>query len=141
MKTKFKPTQSEWLNIAKRIHNNYSNNERVSVNKIKVLAFISAFETLYGARITKNEDDYYIGNLVQPNLIVGRREDVLGTVPGNLELTRNSIAEPGPYTGRRASIVARNLVMILRSEQFRSDISELLAPHSDALRDLAAGQI
>lgn len=141
MKTEFKLTQSEWLNIAKRIHENYSNNDRMSVNKIKVLAFISAFETLYGARITKNEEDYYIGNLVQPTSLEGRREDVIGTVPGNLERTRNSIAKPKPYSGGQASIVARNLIMILSSELFRSDISDLLAPHYDALRDLAAGQI
>lgn len=134
-------SESEWLNIAKCVHENYSKNERAWIDKAKMLVVLEAFEALYRARITQNEEDYYIGNLEQPRLLVGRREDVIGTVPGNLERTKNSIAGPKQISGRQASIVARNLLIILSREQFRSDIGVLLAPHYDVLRELGAGQI
>lgn len=141
MKTEFKPTQSEWLNIAKRIHENYSKNERAWIDKNKLLVVIEAFETLYGARNTQQEDEFYLKNLQPPAKLEGRRQDVIGTVAIRLELTRCLINKPNPFSGMQASRVAQNLLSILSREQFKSDIGELLAPHSDALRDLATGKI
>lgn len=141
MKIQCNSTHIEFLNIVKIVHENYSKNERAWIDKRKLLVVLEAFEILYQARITQNGDDYYIGNLSQPIALAGRKEDVIGSVTGNLERTKNLINGPKPISGRQAGIVARNLIFILSREQFRSEIGVLLAPHCHALKDMAAGQI
>lgn len=139
IQTKF-ATNIDWLRVANLIHDNYRQMEKSVVDKKRLLTVLQAFEDLYAATTSRNEDDYYIGNLVQSGQLEGRREEVVGTVSGALGRTRRFINRPGQVYGRQASIIARNLVAILSVEEFNSDLVVLLAPHYEAFKDLAGGK-
>lgn len=141
MKTKSNVTShTEWLRIAKLIQDKYTQMDRSVVDKKRLLVVLRAFEIIYDARATLNENYYYIGNLIQTGKIEGTREEIIGTVSEAIERTKRFISRSERISGRQASIFARNLVAILTLEEFSSDLGTLLAPHYETLYGLAGGE-
>lgn len=132
---------NDWYTTVKRVHQNYAKAQNIKVDKKKLLAVLYAFRDLYNQRSTCREEEYYLSNLIGTGAIEGRREDVLGTVPQAVKRTEQFIFESVDIYSHQAEIICRNLINILRKENFTIAIDEVLAPHKVALTDLKMGDL
>lgn len=129
------------VELVNGVHQAYARASDVVVDKHKLLAVLNAFETLYNARTTKKEEGYYIGNLIGTGKIEGMYKDVLGTVPQAIGRTRAFIDNSAAMHSHQGEFIARNLVYVLRKENFVSEPVVLLAPYIGILKDISLGNI
>jgi len=106
------------------------------VNKELVLAIVRAFGALYECRKTRNEEDYYLGNLKSTGRLEGTREEVLGTVSDAIERTIEYFSKESRIFPHQAEILARNLINVLWKERFKIDVDAVLAPYAPAFTRL-----
>lgn len=127
--------------IAASIHKNYAQARNVTVDKSKLCVVFNAFRDLYASRSSANEEHYYLENLIGTEHIEGRRDVVFGTVPDAIERTKEFIRNSAKIYSHQAEIYSKNLLNVIRKEEFSQGVDEILSPHITVLEELARGNI
>ncbi|MDB5977314.1 MAG: hypothetical protein JWR07_4074 [Nevskia sp.] len=136
-------TQQQWLALAEGVHAAYQKAIRgnATVDRAKMQTILVVFYRLYCARSSHNEEDYYVGNLIQSGPIEGTPAETIGTVAEAVQRTEKFIADQAELWGHQGEIISRNLVNVLAKEQFPSVLSlnAILMPHQAVLEQISVG--
>lgn len=133
--------QKEWLKLAYAVKSAYSAKDESAANKEKLIEVVSAFKAAFDARSTKNENDFYLGKLIRTGRVEGTHDEVMGTVPGQVQKSIEFInSQPLVYCNQ-AAIFSEALINCIDKELFKIPLDEVLAPYKNTLEDIARGNV
>jgi hypothetical protein len=134
--------QEDWKKLAQSVKAAYVKQDKMQiVEKTKLISILEAFGAAYNARSTNNEHDFYLGKLIGTGRIEGTVEQVMGTVPVQLEKSIKFIqATPNIYASQ-AAIFSETLINCLDKESFSTSLDIILAPYINVMEDIAKGNL
>lgn len=129
--------------VGKKIEESYrkeSHNDTV-VNKDSVIFVIDSFFELYQSRKNKEDDFYYLGNLISTGRIEGTRDEVFGTIKDAVERTKGFLMKSDEVYASQCALYSKNLKVILEKEEFDRDPRQVLGERVQRLEEIASGNI
>lgn len=134
--------QQDWKQLAQLVKAAYASQAGMQiVDKLKLIQVLEAFGAAYSMRASDNEHDFYLGKLIGTGRIEGTAEQVMGTVPAQLQKTIAFIQDKPAIYASQAAIFSEPLINCLDKESFSTSLDLVLAPYLTAMEDIAKGNV